>query len=847
MADAATSCLKRLSSKRLPQSIRYPFTAYSHKHDLLAVVVGPPSGESAWEVQVYRIASGQNAFTVKRADAVFSETDIEVTAIAWKPDGTSLGVGWSDGKYGIYDGESGRQMGLAELPSDGPAEEFALDLKLPTSRAKFDAESVSKASHVAVMGFMQHDVVDKRSPRGKVVPQEYPTTDDWYDMLDQDSLEDHKESKSTQKNVVTELPRAIASLDVTTVLPRLSAIPSHGLVQPKSGSGASKFGSQAATDTQFDCQQSSTSDAVQTLLVCRHDGPVKILVDETVEIGAMTSAPRPIAHAAHRRASTHAVLCEGAESASPLQLTLLDLPLSTLNGPLLHVIATNTKRIQTLLDYIVQTARCIQFDYTTNVAIPLRFINVLSMDMKDKHPNDGDALANLYHLAMTGSFHPQVLEWIMDIVKDTNIRRWEMHMNTMYDNIQSHIFMNLLPALDRFSIALTALRGQARYYENSTSFECSPKYYDVLLQNIDSIRLVAQKMQLIVQGEHRQFRAFIKWLKLQVEIAAAEPFSQNAMDTEEREVPNIDYALVLTYIKYTLLRSKLATHIENRPTAGEGATCDMESFMAADHIRDMGYERTRSAMHQLNSDQALRVPDVVDPEALINLPALVCGLMGRTHVTVQHVTEWQNRLVFPPTKPPTILLEDWDDQAKVLDMAMELTKDDDCAISILGLSMEADSQVSLLRVSSSSTITMTSSGQGNGALNRRRRQWTQGRHELRTDQDLQGVFLDAKFMPHITSTILALFRPREEDCILLIACDVTEQTELQETRKKHRVLHQFLPEANFRPEKLLIGGRLGKLLCIIFGNRGREWEVLDLDAGSQPNEASYEHEQMELE
>ncbi|CAK1361931.1 hypothetical protein CB0940_02750 [Cercospora beticola] len=822
------SSLSTLSSKRLPQSIKFPFTAYSHKHDLLAVVVGPSSGETAWEVQVFRILYGQIAFSIKRSDAAFSEKEIEVTAISWKPDGTSLGVGWSDGKYGIYDGGTGRQLRLAELPIESSKEEYALDLKLPLSFPDPEDESEARGRYVAVMGFMEHQVPENKKTKQQRSPSNLYSTEDWYESIDSNEADGGNAWSSLQQSngdkAVMDLPRAIAALDIATVLPRLSAIPSHGLVQPKSGAGASKFGTQAAADTQFDAQNSSIPGVVQSLVVCPHAGTVQVLVDETVNIGDVASTAKPVAHAAHPEVSTHAVLCQGNEEGEPMQMTFLDLPLSTLNGSTLHTIATNTKRTQTLLDYIVQTARCIQFDYATNVVVPSRFVKVLEMDLEDKHPNDGDALANLYHLAMTGSFHPQVLEWIVDIVKDTNIRRWETHMNTLYGNIQSHLFINLLPALDRFSVAVTALRGQAKYHENATSFDCSPKYFDALLENIDCIRLVAQKMQLIVQSEHRQFRAFSKWLKMQVDIAVAEPFSQNAMETEEREVPNIDYALVLTYIKNNLLQSDLAVFIENRPTAQEGATCDRDGFKSAVHIRDMSYERTKEVVSQMNKGQELKVKDVADPESLVNLSALVCGLIGRTDIAVKHVTEWQNRLVFPPTDPPSIVLDRWPAQIKALGMTMSPSGRDGYVTNVLGIENSASNELQLLSIAALTRPARSSVGNGNNAV-RRQRQWTQQNRQLFMPPGLEGEFLDATFVPFSTSIIIALLRAEQIEDVLLVAYGIGELAS-----EAPRIVHQFSTDNAFRPEKLLVGGRPGKQLCIVFGNKGREWRALDLQS-----------------
>ncbi|KAF7187565.1 hypothetical protein HII31_11098 [Pseudocercospora fuligena] len=774
----------QLGSKRLQTPITFPFTAFSHQHDLLAIVT--KVGDEP-QVQVFRIISGQLAYTIKRTD-----DDYEITSLAWKPDGTCLGIGWSDGKYGIYDGESGRQMSIVELDVEELEEEYALDLRLPKYNRQKEEAKAEMLSTVAALGFMGHQNVKERG----VEVKETLTTDDWYDMTDGDGDGVTKQSK---EDVVKALPRAIASLDVTKVLPRLSAIPAHGVAQPSSGPGANKFSSQVATDTQFETHNDGSAKAVDALLVCQKDRKVQVLLDETVKIGTCKIAGEPIMHAAHPQSSSHAILSKDEQSESALSLTSLDLPLEKLGGSLLHIIATNTKRMQTLMDYVLQTARCIQHDYTSNVVPPRKILGMLQDDLAKQHPVDGDAVTNLYHLAMTGSFHPQVLIWIDDY-KDAFHRRWEQPVNTMYSNIQNHIFVNLLPALDRFSIAVTTLRGQATYHEGSSSFDCPPQIFTNILEHIDSLRLVAQKMQLIIMSEHREFRAFIKWLKMQVEIAAAEPFSQNALEVEERESPGIDYPLVLAYIKNNMEQSKLAPHIENRPDVEEGSIASEAQFFAKPLVPTASYELAKEALKQLDTKGGdtllVKVNDVGDPMALLNIPALTCALMGRVRIALKRITEWQNRMLFPPFDPPSVALQ-WQ-ATEVLDMVQ--TRD---TTIIVGMDKVTPNVIETLVISPDTKSRQSISS---GPI------WNQ----TVTQHEFPGEILDVKFVTGMADVCLCLVQVEGR----------TQVIRLRGTVQK--VLYTFPADTSFRPQKLVVGGRRGKLLCVVCGNKGRDCRVLDL-------------------
>ncbi|KXT10178.1 hypothetical protein AC579_4493 [Pseudocercospora musae] len=775
-----------LASKRLQTPITFPFTAFSHQHDLLAIVT--KVGDEP-QVQVFRIISGQLAYTIKRTD-----DDYDITSLAWKPDGTCLGIGWSDGKYGIYDGESGRQMSIVELDVEELEEEYALDLRLPKYNRQKEEAKAEMLSTVAALGFMGHVKEKSVEVKGTL------TTDDWYEMAgDDDDDDDDGVMKQSKEDVVEALPRAIASLDVTQVLPRLSAIPAHGVAQPSSGPGANKFSSQLATDTQFETHSDGRGKAVDALLVCQKDRKVQVLLAETVKIGTCKIAGEPIMHAAHPQSSSHALLSKDEHHDSALSLTSLELPLEKLRGSLLHIIATNTKRIQTLMDYVLQTARCIQHDYTSNVMPPRKILGMLQDDLAKQHPVDGDAVTNLYHLAMTGSFHPQVLIWIDDY-KDAFHRRWEQPINTMYSNIQNHIFVNLLPALDRFSIAVTTLRGQATYHEGSSSFDCSPQILTNILEHIDSLRLVAQKIQLVIMSEHREFRAFIKWLKMQVEIAAAEPFSHNALEVEERESPGIDYPLVLAYIKNNMEQSKLAPHIENRPDVEEGAICSEAQFFAKPLLPTASYELAKKALKQLDAKGGdtllVKMKDVGDPMALLNIPALTCALMGRVRIALKRITEWQNRMLFPPFDPPSVALR-WQGN-EVLDMIQ--TKD---STLVVGMDRAISQMIEILSISPGPKSRQSISS---GPV------WNQ----TVTQYHLSGELLDVKFVTGMPDFCLCLVQVEGQTQVIRLRGEV------------QKVLHTFPADTTFRPQKLVVGGRKDKLLCVVFGNKGRDWRVLDL-------------------
>lgn len=310
------------------------------------------------------------------------------------------------------------------------------------------------------------------------------------------------------------------------------------------------------------------------------------------------------------------------------------------------VAATNTKRMQEIIAYITQTVRCIQSDFTSNLQLPARLINNISEELAEK--NEDDLITNLFHLAMTGIFTPTMLEWLAETVKETTHKRWDKNINDMYHHIQTHIFVNLIPSLDRLAIATEAIRGYATFHEITGNF-VSPTAFEALLDDIDGVRLLAQRLQLIIMTEHRQFRAFSKWLRLMIEIAVARPGSKAASEIEEREVPNLDEALLLAYIKDTLGRSKLTAHLEQKPALTQEHS-DKDSLYDIAEVSQRGRENVIEALKKLDS---LRNKDEEKATRLLNLPKQTAHLAVCTRQAIGSIIKWQSET--PSESPPVNL------------------------------------------------------------------------------------------------------------------------------------------------------------------------------------------------
>ena len=238
-----------------------------------------------------------------------------------------------------------------------------------------------------------------------------------------------------------------------------------------------------------------------------------------------------------------------------------------------------------------------------------------------------------------------MLEWLTDILREVNHKRWDQAVSTMYSNIQNHIFVNLLPAIERISTAATTLRGHSRVAESSAMFNVNSEMFTKILAMVDSLRVVALRVQSLVIDERQQFNAFSKWLRVMIEIGVAVPGSKSATETEEREVPNFDYKLVLAYITSNIMtKSALAKHVDR---------FRHEHINLLEELPDLPD----------SMQQRLSLPEDDEHGSIANMPLHASNLDPIITETLQAITNWQSTMLStPPTHdvqtPPRVIIRD---------------------------------------------------------------------------------------------------------------------------------------------------------------------------------------------
>ena len=114
----------------------------------------------------------------------------------------------------------------------------------------------------------------------------------------------------------------------------------------------------------------------------------------------------------------------------------------------------------------------------------------------------------------------------------------------------------MLPALQRFSILVSCLRGLARFHESNVALGLEVLELDQIFDTINCLQLLAHTVLIYSGSELRQFSAFSAWLRQEIEVQATDPLSAVAEENVDKDsVP--DYQQILLYVRGAMQKSQL--------------------------------------------------------------------------------------------------------------------------------------------------------------------------------------------------------------------------------------------------------------------------------------------------
>ena len=630
-------------------NISYDLFAYCDAHDLLAIA----DDRLARDITVYRLR-GDVAFTIKPHN-----NGCESNSISWKSDGSMLAWGCSCQATSIHSGEDGRQLHRMPAKAQLIEADWKFDVE-PIGDPKKDLQRIAepvedllhedKDTHFANI-VRWSTYTPRLADVGNVqMDARIWNTEQWYDGRLGGTA--GSASQPADPSSCRTLAGAITMLDTTKVMPRLSKIDMPK--DMKSTIDSAKFSTQATTDEIFEGTPLDR-EIISTFMVSHASGWTEVFLDENIKIGEANCLFMSQMHAFHPECETQVMMSEntnGLEGFHRWHLEYFDLPLGTLRSPAHRLYTVETKRVQELLPYITHTIRCIHHEFEVGNKYPDRLLANLLEDSYTPQGDDGGMadtnrmLGDLAQLCITGDFTEELLEWLKDMVKETGHKRWDLAVNTMHARIQDLLYKNLLPALDRLCIATSTLRGRARYqvdHPRSHRFPVDPRAFDDLEDAADALRLAAERILALVMEEHKAFRSFSKWLRVQIDIAVAGYGTRSANEIGEREMPNVDTDACLTYIIEALHRKRLRDHLKPVPFE-DMKLYNQQDFFAHSVIEQLTRACTKEAVRRDRASFEDQVNEHRDESNIaLNLTLLTAVLNARTRVAIQNIASWQSK------------------------------------------------------------------------------------------------------------------------------------------------------------------------------------------------------------
>ena len=415
------------------------------------------------------------------------------------------------------------------------------------------------------------------------------------------------------------------------------------------------FSSRASLDAIFHPAKRDSNGSADVLLVGYEDGTIHLSIYDFFEIGSFNLSDMPqkldaskaIQHCWHSCFSSHIMLVlSGPTGQAHLYFVPLDLLLIPSTGRYLSLLASKSTQLQNILRYIRQVQSHIYSEFKACQDLPTRFMGNIEEALQEKSHCSWVHAA--YHLVVTGHCYPEVKEWLVDelgerVNSDPSIvmrlslidiqghKRWDKAVSTGYENVRRLVHECLLPALERFSVIISRLRGLSRFQESTETLGLSTGELDDAFDTVSCLFLVAHDIQSSCSSELLQFTAFSAWMKLEIEIQATDPSSTSADDTAEKD-GMLDHAKVLDYIQGPMHSSRILELLEiySLSDARPGW-----NFAAEEKLMYPSFKNARKA-HMTGGAPKIRLP---------GLASIIGRLDAQCQATFGKIAEAQRRKV----------------------------------------------------------------------------------------------------------------------------------------------------------------------------------------------------------
>ncbi|KAF2104344.1 hypothetical protein NA57DRAFT_70554 [Rhizodiscina lignyota] len=538
------------------------------------------------QLDVYRF-NGQRAFGFQNAS-----TSSKITSICWKYNGQSIAVGWENGSLDVVSAETGKvtqhfhgTYPESAKPSSGATSIVSclgwglnfIDLSVVKSRIATSKDGPNARSNARWETKDRTRPTLESEPFSDIFPgrpgKEKPdlSLDDFLKRLPDSNLLD----------VDPNLPEQLALLDVESQLPRLPILPLLPSSTGMKGTEnliAEAFASQISLDAMLHPHPTKEANTVDILLDIRANGVTLPILYGSLPLRPLhppgnVSNMEPLLHTSSPFSCSHLVFAKMAHQSGQKQdgqgdlaLLPLKLPFVRLSGIYLHMISVKTARLQNLMHYISAALDSLHYHWRHSQDLPTKFMRNVSETLAEQE--EMPLAESLYHLASTGHCLPAIKEWLVDQLTERGHKRWDHAVSLGYSKMVEVTHENLLPAIDRCIILISNLRGLAAYHQDTGLFDVPPQRFTAALNAFHCLRILSHHFLICATRERRQFGAFSKWLRHEIDRQTSESTAAPTDETTEQEL-GFDYGQILSYIRGPLSSSQAKPFVDAAPEAAE--------------------------------------------------------------------------------------------------------------------------------------------------------------------------------------------------------------------------------------------------------------------------------------
>ena len=546
-------------------------------------------------LEVFRL-NGQRAF----ASIIDSKAGtVGIVDVSWRSDGKILSVATSDNQIRLINSFTGKIIQIFTSTSVIEAEQ-STDRESPMSKRKSATlfnqlrnkrcmpTAISYSAHFMSPAEIQTHLAKDQEEFGRSL----------------DELQGLNVDVKTMLKLKPNLPRDFASIDIEQYLPKLAVLPANGLGEEDI------FSTRTSLDAMFQpVRQHNQALTTNVIAVAHTDAHVHIRIFDSFEIGDININT---SHNQRSNQSSDRILRIISHPFSHRIFFLVQSELAALTSPSRHtrsknfsdvdttslhlvalnlnflkdlpwtisVLATKATQLQNLIRYIHQIESQLTREVKTAFDLPRRFLSALDGDLQEEDGEGNTFETCAYHAMLTGEVGGKFKEWLTDVLNERNVKRWEKAVFDCLDLIRNLTEQNLIPAIERIGLVTATLRSLLAAYP---SLGYDSNQLDGLRDTIDIMAILCEDLMKDVNNETTGFLSFMKWLKVEVEMAGLEETSEKLEELRENS-DQTDTMKVFRYIQDHLRNTSVKKYLHHNPVNNQWIE-DPENSMYAKYKR----------------------------------------------------------------------------------------------------------------------------------------------------------------------------------------------------------------------------------------------------------------------